>query len=100
MSIKDGANYAPESKLERVVAPGEFKFAAAFLDHGHINGQTNGLLSTGAELAWVFDPDPEKVAAFVERYPGTNVARSFDENLTSIHGVYRDRLAAAFLIGM
>ena len=41
--IKDGANYAPSGQADQVVAPGEFCFATAFLDHGHIYGQTNGL---------------------------------------------------------
>lgn len=81
-SIGDGANYAPSSDAEKVVEPGQFVFAAAFLDHGHINGQCNGLRDAGATLKSVFDPDPEKVAAFVERFPGTQVASSFDEILS------------------
>ena len=36
MSEKDGMNYAPKGKPASVVKPGEFPFAAAFLDHGHI----------------------------------------------------------------
>lgn len=81
-SIGDGANYAPSSDAEKVVEPGEFVFAAAFLDHGHINGQCNGLRDAGATLKSVFDPDSEKVAAFVERFPGTQVASSFNEILS------------------
>lgn len=80
--IKDGANYAPSAEVEPVVAPGEFCFAAAFLDHGHINGQTNGLCDAGATLKYVYDPDPRRVAAFVARYPGTTVAESFDAILS------------------
>src|SRR5258708_29821379 len=37
-----------------VVKPGEFAFAAAHLEHGHIYGQCNGLLEAGAELKWVY----------------------------------------------
>lgn len=80
-NIGDGANYAPSSEAEKVVEPGEFIFAAAFLDHGHINGQCNGLIDAGATLKSVFDPDPKKVAAFVEKFPGTQVVSSFEDIL-------------------
>ncbi|OHE84909.1 MAG: oxidoreductase, partial [Verrucomicrobia bacterium RIFCSPLOWO2_12_FULL_64_8] len=77
----DGQNYAPQGKPRPVVKPGEFVFGAAFLDHGHINGQCNGLVEAGAKLKWVYDPDPQKVEAFRSRYPGVVAARSFDEIL-------------------
>lgn len=77
----DGMNYAPQGKAEPVVAAGEFVFAAAHLDHGHINGQCNGLLEAGATLKWVYDPDPKKVEAFLANYPQAKVARSLDEIL-------------------
>jgi predicted dehydrogenase len=77
----DGMNYAPQGKAQAVVKPGEFAFAAAHLDHGHIFGQCNGLLETGAELRWVYDPDPAKVDAFREKFPDVRVARSLDEIL-------------------
>ncbi len=80
-NIGDGANYAPSSDAEKVVEPGQFSFAAAFLDHGHINGQCNGLIDAGATLKAVFDPDPEKVSEFVQRFPGAQVASSFEEIL-------------------
>lgn len=80
-SKSDGQFYAPQGKPRPVVQPGEFVFAAAFLEHGHIYGQCNGLLEAGGELRWVYDPDPQKVAAFVQRYPGTRAARSLDEIL-------------------
>ncbi len=78
MSIKDGANYAPESQLQAVVQPGEFRFAAAFLDHGHIYGQTNGLIGAGGTLTHVYDPDAARVKAFVERYPDALPVDSFE----------------------
>ncbi len=34
--ISSGASYAPTAEAEKVVKPGEFNFAAALLDHGHI----------------------------------------------------------------
>ena len=77
----DGMNYAPAGIPKPVVKPGEFAFAAAHLDHGHIFGQTNGLLEAGAELKWVYDPDPAKVSHFLDKYPGAKQARSLDEIL-------------------
>lgn len=82
MSTKaDGMNYAPQGKPNPVVKPGEFIFAAAHLDHGHIVGQCNGLLEAGAELKWVYDPDEKKVADFQKKFPQAKAARSLDEIL-------------------
>lgn len=75
----DGMNYAPEGKKNAVVKPGEFVFAAAHLDHGHIYGMCNGLVEAGATLKWVYDPDPKKVAMFQKRYPDVKVASSEEE---------------------
>jgi predicted dehydrogenase len=72
----DGMNYAPKGQAHAVCQPGEFRFAAIGLDHGHIYGQCNGLLEAGGQLVWVFDPDPQKTAAFCKTYPGVQVARS------------------------
>jgi predicted dehydrogenase len=77
----DGMNYAPQGKPRPVVPAGEFVFAAAYLEHGHIYGQCNGLLEAGATLKWVFDADPKKVADFRAKYPQAQAARSFDEIL-------------------
>ncbi len=77
----DGMNYAPQGKPNPVVKLGEFAFAAAHLDHGHIFGQCNGLLEAGAELKWVYDPDSKKVEAFTKKFPQARVARSLDEIL-------------------
>jgi len=71
MSKADGMNYAPQGKSAAVVTPGEFPFAAVSLDHGHIYGQCNGLIEAGAELRYVHDSDPAKIAAFVQKYPQT-----------------------------
>jgi predicted dehydrogenase len=78
---KDGMNYAPTSKARPVVGPGEFVFAATALDHGHIYGQTNGLLEAGATLKWVYDPDPRKVEAYQAKYPQARAARDLQEIL-------------------
>jgi predicted dehydrogenase len=77
----DGMNYAPQGKPSPVVKPGEFTFAAAHLDHGHIYGQCNGLIEAGAGLKWVYDPDPKKVEDFRAKFPHVQVARSLDEIL-------------------
>jgi predicted dehydrogenase len=74
----DGQSYAPKGKPNPVVKPGEFSIAAAYLDHGHIMGQCNGLTEAGATLKWVHDPDPKKVADFLAKFPGTQVAESLD----------------------
>lgn len=76
MPSNDGMNYAPTGRAKPVVEPGEFVFAAVGLDHGHIYGMCNGLREAGGQLGAVYDPDPAKVAAFVERYPDTPVAGS------------------------
>jgi predicted dehydrogenase len=77
----DGMNYAPQGKPSPVVKPGEFIFAAVHLDHGHINGQCNGLVEAGAQLKWVYDADTAKAEALAARFPGAKVARSLDEVL-------------------
>lgn len=83
--IKDGANYAPTAQARQVVAPGEFCFAAAFLDHGHIYGQCNGLRDAGATLKYAFDPDPARLGAFLQAYPGVVAADSFEQILADPH---------------
>lgn len=66
---------------EKVVAPGEFKFAAAYLDHGHIFGQVNGLTEAGAECKYVYDPQRERAEGLAAKYPGARVVGSFEEIL-------------------
>jgi len=69
-TIGDGATYAPQSKSKnsRVVEAGEFTFAAAFLDHGHIYGQVQGLLEAGATLCGVYEPRKQKREAFLRQF--------------------------------
>ena len=77
----DGMNYAPRGKPRPVVQPGEFIFAAAHLDHGHIYGQCNGLLEAGGTLKWVYEPDSKKAADFRAQYPQAKLARDLAEIL-------------------
>ncbi|HTO04167.1 MAG TPA: Gfo/Idh/MocA family oxidoreductase [Opitutus sp.] len=78
----DLSRYTPKPKPGAVVKPGEFVFAAAHLDHGHINGQSEGLIGAGGTLKWVFDPDAKKTQAFQNKFPQVKIARSLDEILT------------------
>ena len=81
MGAADGMNYAPQGKPRPVCQPGEFVIAAVGLDHGHIYGMVNGLTEAGAEVKWVYDPDPSRVARFLKAYPGARAASSEDEVL-------------------
>ncbi|WP_245523841.1 Gfo/Idh/MocA family protein [Sphaerochaeta globosa] len=76
----DGMYYAPRSakQAERVVKASEFAFAVIGLDHGHIYAMTNGLLEAGAQLAYVYDEDPNKVEVFLAAYPQAQIAPSSD----------------------
>lgn len=81
MDKQDGMNYAPKGKSQPVVEKGAFRFAAIGLDHGHIYGMCNGLLEAGADLVAVYDPDPEKVTAFLKQFPKAVSAHSEEEIL-------------------
>ena len=74
-------NYAPKGKPNPVVAPGEFRFAAMALNHGHIYGMCNGLIEAGGTLVAVHDNDPARVATFVQRYPQAKVLAQVEELL-------------------
>jgi predicted dehydrogenase len=77
----DGMTYAPQGRARPVCRPGEFRFAAIGLDHGHINGMCNGLIEAGGQLVWVHDTDPARIEAFRRTYPGVKVARTETEVL-------------------
>ncbi len=83
-NAQDGMNYAPTAaKPEPVVEAGDFKFAAAYFDHGHLYGQINGLTEAGGELAMLYDPDPERLATLKEKFPDVPVAATFEDVLGS-----------------
>src|SRR5690625_7410142 len=79
MSTSEGANYAPAPMPKPVVEPGEFVFAAMHLDHGHIGGMTQGLIDAGGTCKWVYDPQPERAAAFQEKFPQVQIASSEEQ---------------------
>lgn len=81
MASRDGMNYAPRGKPAPACEPGELVFAAVGLDHGHIYGICNGLSEAGASLSLVWDPDPAKVEALLDRYPSARAASSEQEVL-------------------
>jgi predicted dehydrogenase len=75
-------NHAPTSgAVVPVVGPGEFPFAAAFFDHGHIHAQIAGLADYGGSLRYVYDPEPSRYAAELDRYPGVKAVADFREIL-------------------
>ena len=78
---ESGMNYAPQGKAAPVVKPGEFKIAVIGLNHGHIYGMCNGMTGAGADLKWVYDPDPEKVKAFQKAFPQARAASGEEEIL-------------------
>ena len=80
-SRADGMRYAPKGESRPVVGKGEFSFAAVRLDHGHIYGMCNGLIEAGAELRYVYDPDPKKVEEFRQQFPQARLASSEEEVL-------------------
>jgi len=67
--------------LPPVVKPGEFVFAATHLNHGHIYGQTDGLLQAGGTLKYVYDVDAGRAEAFQKKYPQAKIVDSLDRIL-------------------
>jgi len=79
---RDGINYLPSMKPQPVVKPGEFFFAATHFDHGHIYGQTRGLVNAGGICKYVFDPDRKRLEPLRDLIDsGTKVASSLEEIL-------------------
>ncbi len=81
MQKSDGMHYVPEGTAERVVEDGEFVFASAYFDHGHIKGQTKGLVDAGGTLKLIYDRDPERAADFSKDFPQAKVVDSFEKIL-------------------
>ncbi len=68
-------------RMESKLSPGEYVFATAGLEHGHIYGMTSALLDAGAALKWVWDPDPAKMDAFRAKFPQARPAHREEELL-------------------
>jgi len=82
MRAMDGQTYAPKGKPAPVCKQGEFLIGVIGLDHGHIYGMCNGLTEAGATVRCVYDPDAEKMKAFVKAFPSAQMAKSKEEVLT------------------
>ncbi len=78
-SNKEGSSHAPIGKPSPVVELGEFVFAATHLDHGHIYGQCNGLTEAGGTLRYVYDDNPDRVAAFLKAFPKAKPVERFED---------------------
>lgn len=81
MISADCMQYAPQGSAKPVVKPGEFIFSVMYLEHGHIYGMTQALLGAGATLKHVYDPDAQKVEAFVKAFPQAQPASCEEEIL-------------------
>ncbi|MGY4691559.1 Gfo/Idh/MocA family protein [Salibacterium sp. K-3] len=81
MNNSNTLDFEPAPKPEPAVGPGEFRIAAVGLEHGHINNMCRKLEEAGAEVKWVYDPDPDKVKAFQEKFPHARAASSRKEIL-------------------
>ena len=84
VSTSDTSRFAFPEKPKPVVKPGEFVFAAAHLDHGHITAMSIALAEAGATLKWVYEPDERKHGMLRRRHPQAKVAYShqFEQFLT------------------
>jgi predicted dehydrogenase len=76
--MSDGMNYAPTPRKQRLACePGEFPFAVAFMDHGHIFGMAANLVQAGGSLMKIYEPDSDKVALLKQRHPQAEVVTEF-----------------------
>ena len=77
--MTQGMHYAPVPRSQEVACePGEFRFAVAFLDHGHIYGMADNLARAGGTCTSIFEPDARKAAHMARRFPDARVVSSFD----------------------
>lgn len=58
--------------------PPPIRFATIGLNHGHIYDQTQVLLAAGAELVWVYAPEPDLQATYQARFPQAAPAPSIE----------------------
>lgn len=74
-------NYDPQGAAKPVVDEGQFPFAVAHLDHGHINGMTKALENAGGTLKYVYDTDFARVANFQKEHPHAEAVEDFRQIL-------------------
>ena len=66
---------------ERSESRDRIRFAVIGLNHGHIYGQTDAVMSGGGELVSFYATEPELIAPFQERYPQARLVRGESEIL-------------------
>jgi len=77
--MTDGMNYAPTARVHKPVCErGEFPFAVAYMDHGHIFGMAANLAQAGGTLCKVYEPDAKKAALIASQHPGAELVDTFD----------------------
>ena len=75
-------NYAPVTASQGPVCEfGECPIAAAFFDHGHIYGMVANLVAAGANLSLIYEPDDDKAALMLSKFPEARRVKAFDEIL-------------------
>jgi len=75
-------NYLPAMQPAPVVEHGEFVFASTHFDHGHIYGQTRGLVNAGGVCRYIYEPRADKLEPLRDLIQaGAKVVDSFDEIL-------------------
>ncbi len=55
------------------------KFAVCGMSHDHIYGMVGAVQRGGGELVAVWGQEPDKLAAFIKRFPGVKVVKTQDE---------------------
>lgn len=82
--MTDGMTYAPAPRSQQVVCePGDFNFAIAYCDHGHLYGMASNLALAGGTCTHIYDTDPTRVARLSKLYPDAKVVDTFDEILVA-----------------
>ncbi len=72
--MTDGMHYSPLPRYQKpACAEGEFKFAVAHMDHGHIYGMTANLIAAGGTCAMLYEPDPAKRTPLLKKFPSIQV---------------------------
>ena len=75
-------HYAPVMACQGPVCEqGECPIAAAFFDHGHIYGMVANLVAAGASLSLVYEPDDDKAAVMLKKFPEARRVQSFEDIL-------------------
>jgi predicted dehydrogenase len=72
---------ARAQETPRQARPPRIRFGVIGLNHGHIYGQTEAVLTGGGELVSFYAKEPDLVQAFTKRFPSAKLARSEKEIL-------------------